>query len=81
MYPSPESLAASDRDADVVALPGLLELKLRSARHRDEADVVELLKRLDESQYTEVEAAVGREFRPHLAALRRDALEELAQGQ
>jgi hypothetical protein len=79
-YPSPDSLAASDRDPDVVALPGLLELKLRSRRHRDEADVVELLKRLDEARYTEIEAAVARELRPHLAALRRDAVEELEQG-
>ncbi len=31
-YPAPDSIAASARDPDVVALPGLLELKLRSRR-------------------------------------------------
>jgi hypothetical protein len=73
-------MAASPRDPDVVALPGLLELKLRSRRHRDEADVVELLKRLDEAHFLEVEVAVPRDLRPRLTTLRRDALEELAQG-
>jgi hypothetical protein len=77
-YPAPDSLEASARDPDVVGLPGLLELKLRSRRHRDEADVVELLKRLDEAHYLEVEAAVPAELRPHLATLRDDALEELS---
>jgi hypothetical protein len=79
-YPSPEELAPSDRDAAIVGLPGLIELKLRSARHRDEADVVELLKRIDEARYIELEAAVGAGLRPALALLRRDALEELAAG-
>ena len=76
-YPAPGTLAASNRDPDVVGLPGLLELKLRSRRHRDDADVVELLKRLDEARYNEVEAAVQRDLRPQLATLRRDALDEL----
>ena len=76
-YPAPDSLMASGRDADVVGLPGLFELKLRSRRHRDEADVVELLKRLDEARYTEVEAAIPPGLRARLASLRRDALEEL----
>lgn len=78
-YPSPDELPASPRDQAVVGLPGLLELKLRSARHRDKADVVELLKRLDEGHYIEVEAAIARELRPALAALRRDAIEELTE--
>ena len=77
-YPSPDALAASPRDAGIVGLPGLLGLKLRARRHRDLADVVELLKGLDEVRYTEVEAAVDRDLRPALADLRRDALEELA---
>jgi hypothetical protein len=76
-YPSPTELAASPRDPDVVGLAGLLELKLRARRHRDEADVVELLKRLDEARYIEVEAAVGREQRARLSELRRDAIEEM----
>lgn len=76
-YPSPIDLAASPRDPDVVGLADLLELKLRARRHRDLADVVELLKRLDEARYIEVEASIAREHRPRLAELRRDALEEM----
>jgi hypothetical protein len=79
-YPSPEELVPSERDAAVVGLPGLIELKLRSARHRDEADVVELLKRVDEARYVEIEAAVAPGLLPALALLRRDALEELTVG-
>jgi hypothetical protein len=41
------------------------------------ADVVELLNRLDEARYIEVEASIAREHRPRLAELRRDALEEM----
>jgi hypothetical protein len=77
-YPSPETLPGSARDSGIVALPGLLELKLRSRRHRDLADIVELLKRLDDAHYIEVEASVSRELRSSLAALRADALEELS---
>jgi hypothetical protein len=77
-YPSPEALGTSPRDPQIASLPGLLELKLRAARHSDFADVVELLKRLDEPHYDEAEAAVDRALRPELARLRRDALEELA---
>jgi hypothetical protein len=77
-YPSPEVLGASPRDSDVVDLAGLLELKLRARRHRDVADIVELLKRLDDAHYLEIEASVDRDLRPELAALRVDALEEIA---
>lgn len=77
LYPSPQSLPGSARDPDVIALPGLLGLKLRARRHRDLADVVELLKRLDEAHYIETEALVDSALRADLAALRRDALEEL----
>jgi hypothetical protein len=77
-YPAPQDLAGSARDPDVVALPGLLGLKLRAGRHRDLADVVELLKRLDEAHYLEAEALVDGALRADLATLRRDALEELA---
>jgi len=76
VYPSPRDLGASPRDARVVDLGGLLELKLRAGRHRDIADVVELLKRLDEARYTELEAHFAPSLRPQLAELRRDALEE-----
>ncbi len=77
-YPSPQALPGSARDPDVIALPGLLGLKIRAGRHQDLADVVELLKRLDEAHYIEAEAMVDGPLRADLAALRRDALEELA---
>jgi hypothetical protein len=76
VYPSPESLGASARDPEVVDLTGLVGLKLLARRHQDLADVVGLLKRLDEARYTALEAAVERALRPELARLRRDALEE-----
>ncbi len=66
------------RDPAIVSLAGLLELKMRAGRHRDVADAVELLKRLDEAHYIEAEASVSASLRPHLAELRRDALDELA---
>ena len=75
-YPDPAALASSPSDAAIVGLEGLCELKLRAHRHRDLADVVELLQRVDEGRYLEVEAAVPRELRAELASLRRDALEE-----
>ena len=77
-YPSPDALAPSPDDAGVVGLPGLVELKLRANRHQDRADVVALLKRLDDAHYLRLEAAVDRTLRPALARLRDDALEELA---
>ncbi len=77
-YPSPASLKASPRDPGIVGLSGLFALKLRARRHQDLADIVALLKALDEVRYTEVEAEFDPELRPALADLRRDALEELA---
>jgi hypothetical protein len=62
----------------VVGLAGLFTLKLQARRHQDLADVVALLKGLDEVAYTEVESEVDPALRPALADLRRDALEELA---
>jgi hypothetical protein len=76
VYPSPRELGASPHDARVVDLGGLLELKLRAGRHRDIADVVELLKRVEEARYIELEARFAPALRPQLAELRRDALEE-----
>jgi hypothetical protein len=75
-YPSPDDIAGSPTDATIVALAPLCQLKLLARRHRDLADVVELLKRLDEGRYLEIEAAMPPSLRPELAALRRDALEE-----
>ena len=75
-YPSPGELPRSAREPDVVALPVLVVLKLDYGRHRDVADVAELLKHLDEVEYAQVEAAVRRDLRPRLLQLREDALEE-----
>jgi hypothetical protein len=57
-------------------LPGLVGLKLWADRHQDRADLVALLKRLDERQYVDVEASIDPELRTRLWELRRDALEE-----
>ena len=76
-YPRPRDLARSPRENDVVDLPGLVDLKLVAGRHQDLADVVALLKPLDETGYLELEAALPPELRGQLYRLRRDALEEL----
>ncbi len=77
-YPSPLELGRSAREPDVVDLPGLLELKLTAARHQDLADVVALLKGLDDAGYLAVESRLRPELRAQLLRLRRDALDELA---
>jgi hypothetical protein len=76
VYPSPDDLGSSERDAEVAGLRGLIELKLRARRHQDTADVVALLKRLDDGRYVELEASVERSLRRALALLRVDAIEE-----
>ena len=76
-YPSPAALGRSAREADVVDLGSLLDLKLTAARHQDLADVVALLKPLDEVSYLTLEASLRQELRSELLRLRRDALEEL----
>jgi hypothetical protein len=76
-YPAPGDVAGSAGAPDVIALPNLLELKLRAARHQDMADVVQLLKQRSEAEYLALEAALGSDLRPELARLREDALEEL----
>lgn len=76
-YPSPESLSSSPEDRAVVSLAALVRLKLLAGRHQDRADVVALLKDLDERAYLDLEAALEpAELRRPLAELRRDALEE-----
>ncbi|MCZ7649788.1 MAG: nucleotidyltransferase family protein [Thermoanaerobaculia bacterium] len=77
-YPDPRSLARSEREPDVVALPALVDLKLTAGRHQDLADVVALLKPLAEDDYLRLDAALRPELRRSLPGLRRDALEELA---
>lgn len=76
-YPDPDVVAGATDDPSVIGLPGLVELKLRANRHQDRADVVALLKRLDDGPYLALEAAIDRSLRPALARLRDDALEEL----
>jgi len=78
LYPSPNDLAASPDDPDFVGLGPLCELKMRAHRHRDLADVVELLQKLEEGPYIELEASIHPDLRAELAGLRRDALEEKA---
>jgi|SRR5580658_9604508 hypothetical protein len=75
-YPFPDPGRSSPIDRGVVGLALLCELKLRAHRHQDVADVVQLLQRLDEGRYLEIEGAMPPELRPELASLRRDALEE-----
>jgi hypothetical protein len=77
-YPDPSRLERSPRESDVVALPGLVELKLVAGRHQDTADVVALLKPLDDGDYLALESALPASLRSSLVVLRRDALEELA---
>jgi sirohydrochlorin ferrochelatase len=72
--------AATRRPVKVVGVAldeGLLTLKLRAARHRDLADVVELLKLRSDAEYIEIACQVPASLRPALARLRDDALEEL----
>jgi hypothetical protein len=59
-----------------VGLSGLVDLKLWADRHQDRADLVALLKRLDERQYLDLEAGARPELRTRLWKLRRDALED-----
>ena len=77
-YPSPAEAGTSDRDPCVVALAGLLDLKLSAHRHQDLADVVALLKRVDDAHYVALESKIAATRRKELAELRRDALEELS---
>ncbi len=76
-FPSPESLPPSPGDSAVVSLAGLVRLKLLADRHQDRADVVALVKPLDERAYLDLEAALeSAGLGKRLAELRRDALEE-----
>jgi hypothetical protein len=76
-YPSPSEIASSPDDAAFVGLSSLITLKLRARRHQDLADVVALLKPLNDARYFELEAETPQDLRHALADLRRDALEEL----
>lgn len=76
-FPRPEDVPGSQRDSEVVALAPLLELKLLAGRAQDVADVVQLLKEVDDAAYVYLEADVMATLRPELAGLRDDALEEL----
>ena len=76
-YPAVTDVGTSDDDAHVASLRGLVELKLLARRHQDYADVVALLKPLDEARYLVLESAVDATLRRPLAALWQDAQEEL----
>ena len=76
-YPSLTALGRCARETDVVDLATLLELKLTAGRHQNLADVVALLKPLDETAYLALEAGLRHELRGELLRLRRDAIEEL----
>ncbi|MCU0672225.1 MAG: hypothetical protein MUE69_05460 [Myxococcota bacterium] len=75
VYPAPDEL---DVDGDVVGLAGLMRLKLVARRHQDLADVVALLKPLEEGAYLALDASVPPSLRARLWELRRDALDERA---
>lgn len=75
-YPSPAGVTSSASEPDIVALAPLLELKLRAGRRQDEADVVGLLKQIDDGRYLVLEAELPTDLRPRVAELRRDAEEE-----
>ncbi|MGH7281456.1 MAG: hypothetical protein ACRELY_08045 [Polyangiaceae bacterium] len=77
-YPSPMRVSASAADGDVISLSELVTLKLFAHRHQDLADVVALLKNLDDAHYLELEGQTPAQLRKTLADLRRDAQEELA---
>jgi len=78
VYPDPATTEASNSDAAVVGLAALFDLKLCAHRHQDLADIVALLKLATDAAYLEVESRVPASRRAELAALRRDALEELS---
>jgi len=77
MFPAPDSVDASPRDATYVGLRTLFELKIRARRKQDLADVVTLLKQMDDAHYVVMESELPRELRSEFARLRNDALEEL----
>lgn len=77
-YPAPNDLPKSSSDPKIVALEGLVTLKLYARRRQNEADIVRLLKNLNDGEYLALEAKTEVNLRPLLTELRRDALEELA---
>lgn len=77
VYPPVDELGDAPSDAPFADLKGLIELKLHARRKQDEADVVALLKPLEETDYLAVESQLPVALRPALLRLREDALEEL----
>jgi len=77
-YPDPSELESSADASMVVGLSGLVRLKLYAARHQDFADIVALLKNLDQAGYLKLESEIEVDLRPQLLSLYEDALEELA---
>jgi hypothetical protein len=75
-YPSLAEIGRSDGDEPFVSLAGLVRLKLHARRKQDEADIVALLKGMEEPAYNALEASLPVALRPTLLLLREEALEE-----
>lgn len=76
VLPLPRGVERSEDEPDIAALAPLVELKLAAHRRQDVADVLGLLQDLDEDRYLALEAALPSGFRPEVAQLRAEALEE-----
>src|SRR5690606_15613577 len=57
-FPDPTTLAASPTAPSIVDLGARIELALHARRAQDIADVVELLKLVDEERYTRIESGL-----------------------
>jgi hypothetical protein len=73
-FPDPAKVCTTIDDRQVVDLPTLIQLKLAARRHRDFADVVELIRynNLDESYGARLHASVQRDFIECLEEKRRE---------
>lgn len=76
--PAPTDVVSSERDPEVAGLATVLMLKLEAGRRQDVADVVQLLKGVDDAAYVYLESDLRPDLRPELASLRDEALEELS---
>ncbi len=76
-FPNPVDCGGSASDPDVIGLVELVSLKLSAGRRQDLADVMKLMKVVDEAAYIALEASVPAMHRQELHDLRVEALEEL----
>jgi hypothetical protein len=74
MFPDPESVTVVLKDLPVVNLKTLIELKLAARRHKDFADVVDLIRanNLDESFMSQLHQSVHADFVECLEEKRRE---------